>query len=134
MIQLLAEMDGFDTSGDVKIMAATNRIDLLDPALLRPGRFDRAIEVPMPDEEARLEILKIHTRKMNLGKDVDLEKLAKDSKDYSGADLSTVTKEAGMFALRRRDTQITMADMTEAMKKVKKDAALRNNAPESMFI
>lgn len=133
MIQLLAEMDGFDTSGDVKIMAATNRIDLLDPALLRPGRFDRAIEVPMPGEEARLEILRIHTRKMTLDDGVDLEKLAKDTKDYSGADLSAVAKEAGMFALRRRDTKVTMQDMTQAVRKVKKEAASLPGTPAEMF-
>ncbi|NLI62160.1 MAG: proteasome-activating nucleotidase [Methanosarcinaceae archaeon] len=133
MIQLLAEMDGFDTSGDVKVMAATNRIDLLDPALLRPGRFDRAIEVPMPDEKARLEILKIHTKKMNLGEDVSLKEIAKKTKGFSGADLSALCKEAGMFVLRRKETKIKMEDMIKASEKVKKEAT-KTNAPYSMFV
>jgi proteasome regulatory subunit len=102
----------------VKIIAATNRIDLLDPALLRPGRFDRVIEVPLPDEKARLEILKIHTLKMNLSEDVDLPRLAKMSNGLSGADLKIIVKEAGMFVLRRKGEQITMKDMVEAFEKV----------------
>jgi proteasome regulatory subunit len=118
MLQLLSEMDGFDPSGNVKIIAATNRIDLLDPALLRPGRFDRVIEVPLPDEKARLEILKIHTLKMNLSEDVDLPRLAKMSNGLSGADLKIIVKEAGMFVLRRKGEQITMKDMVEAFEKV----------------
>ncbi|MCL2863126.1 MAG: proteasome-activating nucleotidase [Methanimicrococcus sp.] len=134
MLQLLAEMDGFDTGGDVKIMAATNRKDLLDPALLRPGRFDRAIEVPMPDETARFEILQIHTSKMNLDASVDLAKLAKDTAGFSGADLNAVAREAGIFVLRRRGNIISMQDMTEAAKKVKKDDENRRFAvPNDMF-
>ncbi|MDK2892690.1 proteasome-activating nucleotidase [Methanohalophilus sp.] len=118
MLQLLSEMDGFDPSGNVKIIAATNRIDLLDPALLRPGRFDRIIEVPLPDEKARLEILRIHTRQMNLAKDVNLEKLAKMSNGLSGADLKIIVKEAGMFVLRRREEEVTMKDLLDAFEKV----------------
>lgn len=133
MIQLLAEMDGFDTSGDVKIMAATNRIDLLDPALLRPGRFDRAIEVSMPNEAARLEILKIHTKKMNLDNDVNLKEIADKTKGFSGADLSALCKEAGMFVLRRRERKIKMKDMTDAAQKIKKDATWTTNTPTGMF-
>ncbi|WP_338097045.1 proteasome-activating nucleotidase [Methanolapillus ohkumae] len=135
MLQLLAEMDGFDGRGDVKIMAATNRKDLLDPALLRPGRFDRAIEVPMPDEKARGEILQIHTRKMNLGTDVDLEKLAKQTAGFSGADLNAVSREAGIFVLRRRGNVVTMPDFLEAIKKVKRDEQNNKNAvPSNMFM
>ncbi|MDR0766906.1 MAG: proteasome-activating nucleotidase [Methanosarcinales archaeon] len=134
MLQLLAEMDGFDGRGDVKIMAATNRKDLLDPALLRPGRFDRAIEVPMPEESARFEILQIHTRKMNLDEDVDLKKLAKETKGFSGADLNAVAREAGIFVLRRRGDSVTMKDLKEAVKKVKKnEEENRLNAPHDMF-
>ncbi len=118
MLQLLSEMDGFDTSGNVKIIAATNRIDLLDPALLRPGRFDRVIEIPIPDEKARLEILRIHTKPLNLAEEVDLEKIAKMSNGLSGADLKIIVKEAGMFVLRRRDEQVTMKDLLEAFEKV----------------
>ncbi|MBP2030390.1 proteasome regulatory subunit [Methanohalophilus levihalophilus] len=118
MLQLLSEMDGFDPSGNVKIIAATNRIDLLDPALLRPGRFDRVIEVPVPDEKARLEILRIHTKPLNLAEDVNLDKLAKMSNGLSGADLKIIVKEAGMFVLRRREEEVTMKDMLEAFEKV----------------
>ncbi|MDL2260926.1 proteasome-activating nucleotidase [Methanimicrococcus sp. OttesenSCG-928-J09] len=134
MLQLLAEMDGFDGRGDVKIMAATNRKDLLDPALLRPGRFDRAIEVPMPEESARLEILQIHTRKMNLDPEVDLVKLAKETAGFSGADLNAVAREAGIFVLRRRGNVVTMQDLKDAVKKVKKDEEnSKLNAPNDMF-
>lgn len=118
MLQLLAEMDGFDPKGNVKIIAATNRVDLLDPALLRPGRFDRSIEIPLPDEKGREEILKIHTRKMKLADDVDLAKLAKLTDNMSGAELSVIVKEAGIFVLRRRGKQISMEDFLKAYKKV----------------
>ncbi|MBN2110821.1 MAG: proteasome-activating nucleotidase [Methanosarcinaceae archaeon] len=132
MLQLLAEMDGFDATRDVKIIAATNRIDLLDPALLRPGRFDRVIEVPIPDEKGRAEILRIHTRKMNLDKDVDFEKMARITDGLSGADLKVITKEAGMFVLRRRGERITMQDFMEAYEKVVTEE--ENNIPQGMFV
>jgi len=131
MLQLLAEMDGFDATRDVKIIAATNRIDLLDPALLRPGRFDRVIEVPIPDEKGRAEILKIHTRKMNLDTDVDFEKLARLTDGLSGADLKVVTKEAGMFVLRRRGDKITMKDLMDAYEKVVTEED--TSTPHGMF-
>lgn len=131
MLQLLAEMDGFDPSGNVKIIAATNRIDLLDPALLRPGRFDRIIEIPIPDEKAREEILKIHTRKMNLEKDIDLAKIANMTDGLSGADLNVIVKEAGMFVLRRRGDMITMKDFLDAFEKVVSEEEV--NTPVGMF-
>ncbi|RQD93153.1 AAA family ATPase, partial [Methanosalsum natronophilum] len=121
MLQLLAEMDGFDPSGDVKIVAATNRIDLLDPALLRPGRFDRIVEVPLPDIKGRSDILKIHSRKMNLAEDVDFERLAGFTEGLSGADLEVIVKEAGMFVLRRRGEQVTMDDFLSSIEKVKEE-------------
>jgi proteasome regulatory subunit len=134
MLQLLAEMDGFDSRGNVKIMAATNRKDLLDPALLRPGRFDRTIEVPMPDEGARLEIIQIHTRKMNLDKGVSLDKIAKMTAGFSGADLSAVAREAGIFVLRRRGNIVTMQDLLDGVKKVQRgEEQNRLNAPSDMF-
>lgn len=132
MLQLLAEMDGFDPKGNVKVVAATNRIDLLDPALLRPGRFDRSIEVPLPDEKGRAEILKIHTRKMNLADDVDFEKLAKVMKGMSGAEISVIVKEAGIFVLRRRGKQITMADFLKAHEKVVNTE--EPTIPQAMFV
>ncbi|RNI13840.1 AAA family ATPase [Methanohalophilus sp. RSK] len=131
MLQLLSEMDGFEPSGQVKIIAATNRIDLLDPALLRPGRFDRVIEIPIPDEKAREDILKIHTRHMNIADDVDMTKLARMADGLSGADLKIIVKEAGMFVLRRRGEQITMKDMTEAFNKVTTEE--EQNTASGMF-
>ncbi|ADG13398.1 proteasome-activating nucleotidase [Methanocaldococcus infernus] len=117
LMQLLAEMDGFDPRGDVKVIAATNRLDILDPAILRPGRFDRIIEVPPPDEKGRLEILKIHTRKMNL-KDVDLEKIAKLTEGCVGAELKAICTEAGMNAIRELRDYVTMEDFLKAIDKV----------------
>lgn len=132
MLQLLSEMDGFDTSGNVKIIAATNRVDLLDPALLRPGRFDRVIEIPLPDEEGRLEILKIHTKKMNLADDVDLDKIAKITDGLSGADLNIIIKEAGMFVIRRRGDSVAMQDIQDGFDKVVVDEE-QANVPVGMF-
>ncbi|MEM0010095.1 MAG: CDC48 family AAA ATPase [Candidatus Bathyarchaeia archaeon] len=118
--QLLTEMDGIQTLEDVVVIAATNRPDLIDPAILRPGRFDRLIYVPPPDEEARLSILKIHTKNMPLGKDVDLKLLASMTKGYSGADLEALCREAALIALRRdiNAKEVTMMNFQEAMKKV----------------
>ncbi|HJH29352.1 MAG TPA: AAA family ATPase [Methanosarcinaceae archaeon] len=132
MLQLLSEMDGFDTSGNVKIIAATNRVDLLDPALLRPGRFDRVIEIPLPDYEGRLEILKIHTTKMNLADDVDLDKIAKITDGLSGADLNIIIKEAGMFVIRRRGDSVAMQDIQDGFDKVVVDEE-QANVPAGMF-
>ncbi len=100
LMQLLAELDGFESRGNVGIVAATNRPDILDPALLRPGRFDRFIEVPLPNEDGRREILKIHTSGMALAEEVDIELLARITDGASGADLKAICTEAGMFAIR----------------------------------
>ena len=118
MMQLLAEMDGFRTRGDIRIIAATNRIDILDPALLRPGRFDRIIEIPMPSLEGRLKILEIHTRKMKKAEDVDLAQIAKETDEASGADLKSIAVEAGMNALRRSATTVSRDDFEKAIGKV----------------
>jgi proteasome regulatory subunit len=117
MVQLLAELDGFDKRGDVKIVAATNRIDLLDPALLRPGRFDRIIEIPLPDEEGRREILRIHTRNMKLD-NVEFEELVKRTDGLSGADLKAIVTEAGMFVIRRKAKAVTLQDFNDAYNKM----------------
>lgn len=117
MVQLLAELDGFDTRGDVRIVAATNRIDLLDPALLRPGRFDRIIDIPSPDAEGRKEIFKIHTRNMKL-ENVDIEELTKITEGLSGAELKAIVTEAGMFVIRRRGKAVTMQDFKDAYNKI----------------
>ncbi|MFP3171857.1 MAG: proteasome-activating nucleotidase [Acidilobus sp.] len=118
MLQLLAEMDGFDPLEGVKVVAATNRIDLLDPALLRPGRFDRLIEIPLPDKKGRLEILKIHTRSMKL-KDVDLEEVAAITEGFSGAELKAVVTEAGFFAIRDGKNYVTQEHLLKSVEKVR---------------
>jgi proteasome regulatory subunit len=118
MMQLLAELDGFRARGDVKVIAATNRIDILDPALLRPGRFDRIIEIPMPNFDGRLAILSIHTAKMKMSPEVDLGVIAKETEGASGADLKSIAVEAGMMAIRRRGTAVTPEDFKRAVDKV----------------
>jgi proteasome regulatory subunit len=118
MMQLLSEMDGFDDRGEIRIMAATNRFDMLDEAILRPGRFDRLIEVPKPDDEGRAQILRIHSRDMNVADDVDYAELAADLDDYSGADLASLATEAGMFAIRDERTEVRMADFRDAKAKI----------------
>ncbi|MEM2866173.1 MAG: AAA family ATPase [Candidatus Hadarchaeales archaeon] len=119
--QLLTEMDGLEKLENVVVIGATNRPDLIDPALLRPGRFDRLVYVPAPDEKARLEILKIHTKKMPLAKDVNLEQLAKETENYSGSDLAALCREAAMLALRKdiNAKEVTMEHFRETMKKVR---------------
>ncbi len=118
---LLAEMDGIEELKDVIVIGATNRPDLMDPSALRPGRFDRLIYVPPPDEKGRYQVLKIYTRKMPLAEDVDLAKLAAMTEGYSGADLESLCREAGLAALRRSpDAElVTWADFQEALKLVK---------------
>lgn len=117
LTQLLAELDGFDPLDKVKVIAATNRIDILDPALLRPGRFDRVIEVPLPDFRSRVEIFRIHTRRMRL-KNVDLNELARRTEGASGADIKAICTEAGYFALRSGRSYVTMEDFIKAINKV----------------
>ena len=118
LMQLLAEMDGFDARGEVKLIAATNRLDMLDPALLRPGRFDRVIEIPMPNGEARESILRIHSAGMNLDDDVDLKSIAYLAEGSSGADLKALSTEAGMFAIREERTVVYQSDFDGAAAKI----------------
>ena len=106
------------TRGDIKIIAATNRIDILDPALLRPGRFDRIIEIPLPSLEGRMKILNIHAGKVNKAPDVDLDKIAKETEEASGADLKSIVVEAGMNAIRRGATTVSGDDFKMAINKV----------------
>jgi 26S proteasome regulatory subunit T5 len=115
MLELLNQMDGFTKDEGVKVIAATNRIDILDPALLRSGRLDRKIEFPLPDEEARARILRIHSRRMNVHPDVNYEELARCSDDFNGAQMKAVTVEAGMLALRRDATIIHHEDFMEGI-------------------
>jgi proteasome regulatory subunit len=118
LMQLLAEMDGFDPRGEVKLIAATNRLDMLDPALLRPGRFDRVIEIPMPNSDARKSILEIHAVDMNLDSDVNLGKIADIAEGSSGADLKALSTEAGMFAIREERTTVYQSDFESAAVKI----------------
>ncbi|RLM72775.1 proteasome-activating nucleotidase [Halorubrum sp. Atlit-26R] len=118
MMQLLSEMDGFDDRGEVRIMAATNRFDMLDEAILRPGRFDRLIEVPEPGPEGRERILEIHTEEMNVADGVDLGVVARDLDGYSGADIASLATEAGMFAIRDGRTEVSQADFEQARDKL----------------
>ncbi len=116
--QILAEMDGFSGHEAVLILAATNRPDVLDPALLRPGRFDRHVMLDLPDLKDRVAILKVHTRKTPLADDVDLEKIARGTPGFSGADLKNLVNEAAILAAREDEQQLTMADFDEAHDKV----------------
>jgi 26S proteasome regulatory subunit T6 len=123
MLELLNQLDGFEPSQNIKILMCTNRIDILDPALLRPGRIDRKIEFPNPNTEARLQILKIHSRKMNLMRGVDLWGIAEKTNGASGAEMKAVCTEAGMFALRERRMHVTQDDFEMSVAKVmKKDS------------
>ena len=121
MMQLLSEMDGFEPRGDVRIIAATNRFDMLDSAILRPGRFDRLIEVPEPDGEGREQIFQIHTREMSVDDDVDFGALAEETEGYSGAEVESVATEAGMFAIRNDRTDVRMVDFENAIGKIEDD-------------
>ncbi|QRV15558.1 proteasome-activating nucleotidase Pan1 [Haloterrigena salifodinae] len=123
MMQLLSEMDGFEERGEIRIIAATNRFDMLDRAILRPGRFDRLIEVPKPDAEGREIIFKIHTRGMNVADDVEFEALAEEVEEASGADIKAICTEAGMFAIRDDRTEIRMEDFHSAWDKVQADSS-----------
>jgi cell division protease FtsH len=116
--QMLAEMDGFETSEGIVILAATNRPDILDPALLRPGRFDRQIVVPLPEYEERLAILKVHGRDKRMGPDVDLETMAKATPGMSGADLANLVNEAALFAVRRGANTVERIDFENARDRV----------------
>ena len=116
--QLLVEMDGFDDRQEVIVLAATNRPDVLDPALLRPGRFDRQVLVALPDRQGREGILRIHTRQLHLAPDVDLALLARTTTGFNGADLANLCNEAALTAARHNRSQVTMADFEEAQDKV----------------
>ncbi|KDO16050.1 hypothetical protein SPRG_18416 [Saprolegnia parasitica CBS 223.65] len=128
MLELLNQLDGFTSNTKIKVIAATNRPDVLDPALLRSGRLDRKIELPHPTEEARARILQIHSRKMNVDTDdVNFDELARCTDDFNGAQLKAVCVEAGMLALRREATIIKHEDFMEGIGVVsaKKKATLQ---------
>jgi len=132
MLELLNQLDGFDARGEVKVIMATNRIESLDPALLRPGRIDRKIEFPMPDIKTKRRIFGIHTARMTLAPDVDLEEFIQTKDDLSGADIKAICTEAGLMALRERRMKVTQQDFKEA-----KETALskkRGTVPEGLYL
>jgi 26S proteasome regulatory subunit T4 len=118
LMELLNQLDGFDDLGKVKIVMATNRPDTLDPALLRPGRLDRKIEIPLPNESGRLEILKIHAKNIAKHGDIDYEAIVKLTDAFNGADLRNVCTEAGMFAIRAERPYTIEEDFLKAARKV----------------
>lgn len=132
MLELLNQMDGFDSMGDVKVIMATNRIDSLDPALIRPGRIDRKIEFPLPDTKTKRRIFGIHTGRMTLGEDVNLEEFIMAKDELSGADIKAVCTEAGLLALRERRMRVTHVDFKKAKEKVlyKK----KEGVPEGLYM
>jgi 26S proteasome regulatory subunit T2 len=132
MLELLNQLDGFDTRGDVKVIMATNRIESLDPALIRPGRIDRKIEFPLPDVKTKRMIFGIHTGKMTLAEDVNLEEFILSKDDLSGADIKAVCTEAGLIALRERRMKVIQADF-----KLAKEKALykkNDGAPQGLYL
>ncbi len=131
-MQLLAEIDGFDPLDNVKIIGCTNRRDILDPAVIRPGRLDRLIHVPIPNEEARREIFKIHTKKMTIGK-FNAEKIVKLLEGFSGAEIKAVATEAGYFAIRENRTKIKETDFVDAVKKVASEVETEGGDYMKMF-
>lgn len=118
LMQLLAELDGFDSRGDIGIIGATNRPDILDEALLRPGRFDRTIEVPNPNKISRQKILEIHTARMKLDENIDFDMMSEITEGFSGADLKAVCTEAGMFAIRSERRKVISKDFLDAIDKI----------------
>lgn len=132
LLELLNQLDGFDSRGDVKVVMATNRIETLDPALIRPGRIDRKIEFPLPDEKTKRRIFQIHTTKMTLASDVDLEEYIMAKDDLSGADIKAICTEAGLLALRDRRMKVNNEDF----KKAKENVLYRKtkDAPEGLYL
>ncbi|KAL0221899.1 hypothetical protein RCL1_001753 [Eukaryota sp. TZLM3-RCL] len=123
MLELLNQLDGFEPTQNIKVLMATNRIDILDPALLRPGRIDRKIEFPNPDDKSRLQILQIHSRRMNMVRGINLMKIAEQMVNASGAELKAVCTEAGLFALRESRLHVSQEDFQLAVTKVMKKEA-----------
>ncbi|XP_049849446.1 uncharacterized protein LOC126318683 [Schistocerca gregaria] len=132
MLELLNQLDGFDTRGDVKIIMATNRIESLDPALIRPGRIDRKIEFPLPEIKTKRKIFSIHTSKMKLAPDVNLEEFVMTKDDLSGADIKAICTEAGLMALRERRMMVTHTDF----RKAKENVLYKKNegVPEGLYL
>ena len=133
MLELLNQLDGFEAANNIKVIMATNRIDILDAALLRPGRIDRKIEFPNPTESARRDILRIHSRRMNLVRGIDLQKVADSMGGASGAESKAVCTEAGMYALRERRVHVTQEDFQMAVTKVMKKDIDKDSSAARLF-
>ncbi|XP_049849202.1 26S proteasome regulatory subunit 8-like [Schistocerca gregaria] len=133
MLELLNQLDGFESTRNIKVLMCTNRIDILDPALLRPGRIDRKIEFPNPNEAARLDIVKIHSRKMNLIRGINLQKVAEKLNGASGAEIKAVCTEAGMYALREGRVHVTQEDFEMAVAKVMAKDQEKNMSLRKLF-
>lgn len=132
MLELLNQLDGFDDRGDVKVVMATNKIETLDPALIRPGRIDRKILFENPDENTKKKIFTLHTGKMNLGNDVEIGEFVTQKDDLSGADIKAICSEAGLLALRERRMRVTMADFRSARDRVLKTKG--EGEPEGLYL
>lgn len=124
LMELMNQIDGFEDLGQVKVMMATNRPDILDPALLRPGRLDRKIKIPLPNEEARLQIIQIHANKLTKEPNIDYKSIVSLSDGFNGADLRNVCTEAGMFAIREYRKFVVQEDFMKAVRKVKEGKKL----------
>jgi 26S proteasome regulatory subunit T6 len=133
MLELLNQLDGFESTKNIKVLMATNRIDILDPALLRPGRIDRKIEFPNPNELARLDILRIHSRRMNLTRGINLKKISDQLHSASGAECKAVCTEAGMYALRERRVHVSQEDFEMAVSKVMKKDSEKNMSLKKLW-
>lgn len=132
MLELLNQLDGFDDRGDVKVIMATNKIDTLDPALIRPGRIDRKILFENPDQNTKRKIFNLHTSKMSLNEDVDLDEFISQKDDLSGADIKAICSEAGLMALRERRMRVQMADFRSARERVLKTK--QEGEPEGLYL
>jgi proteasome regulatory subunit len=131
-MQLLNEIDGFNHLDNVKIIGATNRIDVLDQAIIRPGRLDRLVHIPLPEEKGRSEIFKVHTKNMNI-KNIDFREVAALTNSFSGAEIKSVCTEAGYFAIREKRTYIDHKDFLVAINKVRKGDEIDEENPARMF-
>ncbi|XP_042382998.1 26S proteasome regulatory subunit 4 homolog [Zingiber officinale] len=132
MLELLNQLDGFDSRGDVKVILATNKIESLDPALLRPGRIDRKIEFPLPDIKTKRRIFQIHTSRMTLADDVNLEEFVMTKDEFSGADIKAICTEAGLLALRERRMKVTHVDFKKAKEKIMYKK--KQGVPEGLYM
>jgi 26S proteasome regulatory subunit T2 len=132
MLELLNQLDGFDDRGDVKVIMATNKIETLDPALIRPGRIDRKILFENPDQNTKRKIFTLHTSKMSLAPDVDIDEFVTQKDDLSGADVRAICSEAGLLALRERRMRVNMTDFRAARENVLKTK--QEGEPEGLYL